>query len=92
MIDSTAPNYRATLDAGSAFCSIGSIHVMKIPTGLFPFLTFICLGAVVFLGPHIFVKSAGPEADHRRKLIRIGSALYVVLMVIFATAFLLAQN
>ena len=65
---------------------------MRIPTGLFPFLTFTCFGAAAFLGPHIFVKSVGPEADHKRRVIRITGAVLVIVMVIFATGFLLGQK
>jgi hypothetical protein len=71
---------------------LAAFPIMRIATGLFPFLTFICFGAVAFLGPHILVKSVGPEADRRRRVIRITGAVLIIVMVISATGFLLGQR
>ena len=65
---------------------------MKIPTGLYPFLFWICFGTLALVGPHIFVKSAGPEADRKRKLIRICGGVLVVAMAITGAGFLLTQE
>jgi hypothetical protein len=57
---------------------------MKMPTGLLPFLCWICLGAAVLARPGIFVKGAGPEADHKRRLFRVGAAVFIVTMALLA--------
>ena len=72
--------------------SLAAFLTMKIPTGLLPFLCWICLGAAVLAGPRIFVKGAGPEADRKRRLFRIWAAVYVAVMTLLAAAWLLSQK
>jgi hypothetical protein len=63
---------------------------MKIPTGLLPFLCWICLGAVVLARPGIFVKGAEPEADRKRRLFRVCAAVFVTMMALLAAAWLIS--
>jgi hypothetical protein len=65
---------------------------MKIPTGLLPFLCFICLGATILAAPRTLVKGTGPEADRKRRLIRVCAAVFVTVMAVLATAWLLSKK
>ena len=67
-------------------------YLMKILTALLPFSFFACFGAMLLLGSRSFVKGAGPDADRRRRLIRVTGAALVVVMVVCGAGWLLSQK
>jgi hypothetical protein len=78
--------------AGSMTRGVSKAFPMKILTGLLPFFCSVCFGAVAFLGAHNFVKGVGPVADLKRRVIRVTGGALVVVMVVLAAAWLLAQK